>query len=216
MKVISKTINDSETSVEIDLFDGLGALKKSTKARIQEEVGQYLVEQTLIHMGEKKSPVQGVGNFPSLSKEYKKRKLEEVGSGEANLEFDGLMKDETDFEPAETGIHFGVFGERAPAADGHNDLSGKSNLPLRQFIPDVGQNFKKPIQQEVKRIIADIIAEEATFKKSDFKGITTKKELYEKLAEIFGTMSRTELSTAVFRNEELTDLLADLDLLGLL
>lgn len=215
MKITNKTINEGETSVEIDLFEGL-SLKKATKKRIQEEVGSYLVEQTLVSMAEKKSPVQGAPNFKPLSKEYKKRKLEEVGSGEANLEFDGLMKDETDFEPTENGIAIGVFGERAGAADGHNNLSGKSQLPLRQFIPDVGQSYKKKITQEVQRIIADIVAEENTFSASDFRGINTRKALYEKLAEIFGPMPRSELQLAVFRNEDLTDLLKDLDLLGLL
>lgn len=215
MKVINKTISDDETSVEIDLFEGR-RLKKATKARIQEEVGSFLVEQTLINMNEKKSPVQGVGNFPALSLNYKKRKKEEVGSTEANLEFDGVMKDETDFAPSDVGIHLGVFGERAGAADGHNNLSGKSQLPLRQFIPDVGQNYKQPIKKEVERIIADIIAEEATFKKSDFRDITTKKELYTKLADIFGPLTRNELQLAVFRNEDLTDMLQELDLLGLL
>jgi hypothetical protein len=215
MKIISKTTTDDETSVEIDLFEGR-RLKKATKARIQEEVGQYLVEQTLINMAEKKSPVQGVGSFKALSKDYKKRKLEEVGSGEANLEFDGIMKDETDFEPTDNGLAIGVFGERAGAADGHNNLSGKSQLPLRQFLPDVGQAYKKPIAKEVDRIIADIIAEEATFKKSDFKYITTKKELYEKLAQIFGEATRYELQLSVYRNEDMTDLLTELDLIRLL
>ncbi len=215
MKVVSKTIDGGETSVELDLFEGR-PLKKATKARIQEEVGNYLVEQTLINMNEKKSPVQGAPGFKALSKGYKKRKLEEVGSGEANLEFDGLMKDETDFEPTERGIAIGVFGERAGAADGHNNLSGKSDLPLRQFLPDVGQKYKAPIAKEVDRIVADIVAEESSFKKKDFEGITTKKELYEKLSELFGLSSRSELQLAVFRSEELTDLLNELDLLRLL
>jgi hypothetical protein len=167
-------------------------------------------------MAEKKSPVQGVGAFKQLSKDYKKRKLDEVGSGEANLEFDGIMKDETDFEPTENGLAIGVFGERAGAADGHNNLSGKSQLPTRQFLPDLGQAYKKPIAKEVDRIIADIIAEESSFKKSDFKNITTKKELYEKLAQIFGEATRNELQLSVFRNEELTDMLTELDLVRLI
>lgn len=215
MKVVSKTIDGGETSVEIDLFEGR-KLTKAAKTRIQDEVGNYLVEQTLINMNEKKSPVQGAPGFKALSKDYKKRKLEEVGSGEANLEFDGLMKDETDFEPTERGIAIGVFGERAGAADGHNNLSGKSNLPLRQFLPDVGQKYKAPIAKEVERIVADIVAEESSFKKKDFAGITTKKELYEKLSELFGLSTRSELQLAVFRSEELTDLLNELDLLRLL
>ena len=215
MRITDKTLDQAETSVDIDLFEGR-SLKKAVKMRIQEEVGSYLVEQTLASMGEKKSPIQGAPNFKPLSKAYKKRKLSEVGSGDANLEFDGLMKDEIDFKPNDKGLSIGVFGERAGAADGHNNLSGKSDLPLRQFIPDVGQQYKKSIKLEVDRIIADIIGEEASFKKSDFEGITTKRELYEKLAEIFGDMPRAELQLSVFRNEELTDLLKRLNLLGLL
>lgn len=215
MKVIGKTISDGETSVEIDLFEGR-KLARSTKARIQEEVGDYLVEQTLASMGEKKSPISGAPAFPPLSAKYKKRKLEEVGSGEANLEFDGILKDETDWKRSKDGIVIGVFGERAGAADGHNNLSGKSRIPLRQFLPDEGQNYKNNLVREVDRIIADIVASELQFDRSDFEDITTKKALYEKLADIFGPMSRNELSLSVFRNEELTDLLSELNLLALL
>jgi hypothetical protein len=215
MKVIDKTLSENETSVEIDLFEGR-RLPAKVKRRIQDEVGDYLVEQTLISMNEKKSPVSGAPNFPALSKNYKKKKLAEVGSTEANLEFDGIMKDEINFERTESGVAIGVYGERAGAADGHNNLSGKSNLPLRQFLPDQGQSYKKQIAREVERIIVDIVAEEMTFKKSDFKEISTKAELYDKLKEIFGDLSRSELQTAAFRNEDLIDILAELDLVELL
>jgi len=215
MKVKGKTISGSETSVELDLFEGRN-LNRTTKKRIQEEVGSFLVEQTLASMGEKKSPVAGSPNFPPLSKNYKKRKLEEVGSSEANLEFDGVLKDELDFTPTKDGIEIGVYGERAGAADGHNNLSGKSRIPLRQFLPDEGQKYKAPIQREVERIIADIVAEEKGFDREDFEGITTKKELYAKLRELFGDLSKSELQLSVFRNEELTSLLSELDLIPLL
>lgn len=215
MKTVSKTVNDFELSVEIDLFEGR-SLNKRTKARIQNEVGQYLVEQTIASAVEKKSPVQGAPNFKALSKDYKKFKLQEVGSGEANLEFSGEMHDETDFVATDNGIAIGVFGERAGAADGHNNFSGKSQLPLRQSFPDVGQKYKAPIEREVERIITDIIAEEKTFRARDFRDVANKKQLYEKLAEIFGPLSRSELQLAVYRNEELTDLLKELDLLGYL
>ncbi len=215
MKITGTTTTDDETSVDIDLFEGR-PLPKKVKKLIQEEVGSYLVEQTLSSMGEKKSPIQGAPNFAPLSKNYKKRKLEEVGSGEANLEFDGIMKDDTDFQPTEDGIKLGVFGERAGAADGHNNLSGKSQLPLRKFLPDEGENYKPKIVKEVERIIADIIGEQVKYKAKDFKGIETKKEIYSKLKEIFGDLPRSELSLSVFRNEALTDLLTELDLIGLL
>lgn len=215
MKVLKTTTNDQETSVELDLFEGR-KLKKSTKKRIQEEVGQYLVEQTLVSMNEKKSPVQGAPNFQALSGKYRQRKKEEVGSTEANLEFEGVMKDELNFEATENGIAIGVYGDRAPAADGHNNLSGKSKLPLRQFLPDEGQNYKRNITKEVDRIVADIVAEEVSFKESDFKFIETKKELYDALKDIFGDMTRSELALAAFRNEELTIILKKYNLVGLI
>lgn len=216
MKVVSKTTNDSETSVEVDLFEGR-KLPTRIKKRIQDEVGNFLVEQTIILGTQSKSPVQGASNFKALtSKEYKLKKQKEVGNTKANLEFSGQMWDEFDYEPTDKGVAVGVYGERAPAADGHNNLSGKSSLPTRRSIPDVGQNYKKDIQKEVERIIADVIAEESTFKRKDFINITTKKALYDRLATIFGPMSRAELNLAVFRSEELTNLMKELDLVGLL
>jgi hypothetical protein len=213
MRVVGKTVSQSETSVELDLFDGR-TLPTKVKKRIQEEVGNFLIEQTLVSMNEKKSPVQGEGSFKALSKDYKKKKLEEVGSGEANLEFDGVMKDELNFFPTKDGIEIGVYGERAGAADGHNNLSGKSQLPTRRFLPDEGQNYKKNIQTEVDRIVADAISEEIGFKKSDFRNVTTKKELFEVLSNKLGPMSRAEMVLTVFRNQDLVDILTSLDLLG--
>ena len=215
MKVISKTTDDSETSVELDLFEGR-KLTKAVKKRIQEDVGNYLVEQTLKLTAQGKTPVQGVGDFPALSPAYKKKKKEEVGNTKANLEFEGQLKDEIDFVPSPVGISIGVYGERALAADGHNNLSGESSLPLRRFLPDEGQTYKAPIKKEVERIIADAIGSEITFRKSMFKGITTKKELYAKLENIFGSATRAELSLAVYRNEELTNILEELKLLEVL
>jgi len=215
MKVIGKTITDGETSVDIDLFEGR-ELPVRVKRRIQDEVGNFLVEQTLISMNQKQSPVSGAGSFKALSPGYKKLKQAQVGSTEANLEFDGVLKDELTFEPAPFGISLGVYGERAGAADGHNNLSGKSSLPTRKFLPDEGEKYKAQIAREVERIVADIVAEEIKFKKSDFKDVTTKGELYAVLKTIFGEMSRAELNLSVFRNEELLDLLIELDLERLL
>lgn len=215
MKITDKTIDGGELSIDVDLFEGK-SLKRATKARIQDEVGNFLVEQTLASIGDMKSPVAGQGGFRALSKNYKKRKLQEIGSGEPNLEFDGVMKDEIDFKVNDSGVTIGVFGERAGAADGHNNLSGKSRIPTRQFLPDLGQQYKRPIVAEVQRIIADIIAEESGFNKSDFRYIENKNELYDKLEEIFGEMPRAEMQLSVFRNEDLTDILKELDLIRLL
>jgi len=215
VRVIGKTTNSSETSVELDLFEGRNIPLK-IKKRISEDVGNYLVEQTLMSSSQSKSPVRGEGTYKPLSKEYGLRKKAEVGNSRPNLEFEGVMYEELDFAPTKNGVEIGVYGERAGAADGHNNLSGKSRLPTRRFLPDVGQTYKSEIATEVQRIIADAIAEETTFKKSQFKNVETKSQLYAKLADIFGPMSRAELNLSVFRSEELTELLNDLGLLGLL
>lgn len=215
MKVTRTTTSSQETSAEIDLFEGRKLTARAKKAAA-EEVGNYLIEQTLISLSKSQSPVRGEGNFPALSKSYALKKKEEVGHSRPNLEFEGLMYDELDFEVTKNGIRIGVYGERAPAADGHNNFSGKSKLKKRRFLPAEGQNYKANIEAEVERIIADNIASETTFKRSDFVGISTKAQLYKKLADIFGPMSRAELNLSVFRSEDLTDLLSDLGLLGLL
>jgi len=215
MEVRKTTVNKLETSAEIDLFEGR-TLSRAAKERIQDEVGNYLVEQTLTAMNEKKSPIAGGEYKTTLSPLYKKKKIAETGSGEANLEFSGDMKDELGFIPTKNGIDLGVFGDRAPAADGHNNLSGKSHLPERRFLPDVGQDYKGPIKREVDRIIADIIAEETKIKPSMFQNVETKAALYEVLAQIFGPMSRSELKLLVYRNESVLNILEDQGLEGLL
>ena len=215
MKVISKTVNKNETSIELDLFEGRD-LKPALKKKIADEVGQFIVEQTLVAMNEQRSPVRGEGSFKPLSPEYKKRKKLEVGNTTPNLEFDGILKDELDYEITESGVAIGVFGERAPAADGHNNLSGKSKLPTRRFLPDEGQEYKANIKKEVERIVADVIAEETAFSKKDFEGIETKAQLYNKLKSIFGDLPRGELQLAVYRNEDLTVIFKKLNLTDLL
>lgn len=215
MKVIDKTISSSETSVEIDLFEGK-KLSKRAVSRIQAEVGSYLIGETLSYMDAKSSPVQGGEYKKSLSPEYKKLKLKLVGNSEANLELSGALKSELDFKPTDVGIKMGVFGSSAGAADGHNNLSGQSTLPTRQFLPDVDQQYKRPIKSEIEKIVAEIIEEEAVFSKKDFSGIKTKQELYSKLSDIFGERTRAELLNIVINNEKLTGMLGDFNLLELL
>lgn len=215
MKVTGKTVSKTETSVEIDLFEGR-LLPKKVKERAIDEVGNYLVEQTIVNSSQGKSPVSGEGNYPALSPIYKKKKVEEGGVPKPNLELEGAMYDETDFVATKDGLKIGVFGERAAAADGHNNLSGKSKLPQRRFLPDEGQRYRKDIETEAQRIISDVIAEEMSFKAKDFKYVNTRKELYDKLEEIFGPLSRAEIQLAVYRNQELVDVLESLDILRLL
>jgi hypothetical protein len=207
MKITNKTTDAKETSVDVDL--GLSKLPKRVRERVADEVGNFLVETTLISIDQGKSPVSG-GEFKrTLSPEYKELKKREGGTPVANLELNGDMKDQLDFEVTKDGVRIGVFGDRAPAADGHNNLSGKSKLPRRQFLPDEGQNYKGETKREVARIIADIIAEESTFKPKDFKDIRTAGALYEKLGSMLGLSTRREINLAVIRNEDLQDVLKE-------
>ncbi len=214
LKIVGKTTNKTETSVDIDLFEGQ-KLPKRIKKLVNEAVGEYLVEQTLISVEQEKSPVAGQGSFAPLSKTYQIIKKREVGSTRPNLEAEGVMKDELDFEVSDV-LTLGVFGERAGAADGHNNLSGKSKMTKRQFIPDEGQTYKRGILTEIERIKADIIAENSTFKASQFRGVRTSSDLYATLKILLQLDMRAEVNLAVIRNQELEDLLKEEGLFDLL
>jgi len=123
------------------------------KDDVLEEVGQYVVEEILSYVANKNSPVQGHGNFPALSKEYRKRKIESGRPGVPDLVFDGDMLDALNHGTRGTQVRIEVTGSEADKADGHCNLSGDSDLPLRRFIPDEGETFKKPIVDGIARII---------------------------------------------------------------
>lgn len=215
MKVFSKTTDKSETSVDIDLFDGQ-KLPKRVKKLVNEAVGEYLVEQTLISIEQERSPVAGKGSFTPLSAGYKKLKKREVGNSRPNLEANGDMKDQLDYQASDV-LTVGVFGDRAGAADGHNHLSNKTpRIPRRQFLPDEGENYKSGIMAEIKRIKADIIAEEVDFKPSQFKNVYTPTDLYAALRNILGLQTRAEINLAVIRNEYLAQFLDEQGLYDLL
>jgi len=218
MKVKQVNISGSETSVEIDLFSDLAQkISKDQKAQIKSEVGDYLLEQTLLAVSEEKSPVSGGAWKKTLSKEYAKRKMKDVGNKKADLQNTGELLDELSTVETSNGIKIGVFGERAGAADGHNNLSGKSILPERKFLPGEGQSYKQNIEREVNRIISDILAEgQDQNLKEIFADVTTKADMKEALQEIFGDLSPAELRLAAFRNKNVLDVIEEDDLLDLL
>lgn len=217
MRVKKVTTDKKETSATIDLFSDVDVPLK-VRRKIQDNVGDYLLEQTLQAVGDKKSPIEGGGDFPPLKKgPYRKKKLDEIGNTEANLEFSGTMLDELDYKKDEDGIVIGVFGDAAPRADGHNNLSGDSNLPLRKFLPGEGESYKSDIEETVDQIIQDTIAEETEITKDDLDEVGTKDELYAVFEDKFGLdISRNEMKLIVLRNSDIVDLLNELDLLDLL
>src|SRR3970040_1591038 len=101
MKILKTTTTKSETSATIDLFEDR-ELPRKIKRKVAEAVGEFLVEQTLTRVASTTSPIQGEGNFKALSKLYKKKKLEQVGTGTPNLEFQGDMLDQLGVKATDT------------------------------------------------------------------------------------------------------------------
>ena len=171
------------------------------------------MEQILESVAKRKSPVSGK-SFPALSKDYAKQKAEEGLPPVPNLEFEGDMLDSLTFVTTEEGIRIGVFGDDAPKADGHNNLSGKSDLPLRRFIPDEGEGFISKIEREVDAIIADSIAENTEPDVEQLSSISSKASLYRVLSEVFTSLdTQTEIRAAVLRSPIWLEALEELDLI---
>jgi len=189
---------------------------KSDQNDVKNQVGEFLVEQILKSVSQAKSPVVGE-SWPKLSKEYRKRKEAEGGSGVADMELTGELLNALDFKTNSDGVEIGFFGEQAWKADGHLKFSGKeNNTPQRRFLPEEGQKFKADIQSEIEKIILDATASASDLSASDLKEIETKSELYNYLSDKFGIDSRSEIRMAVLRNPDLVDKLDNYDLLGLL
>lgn len=151
-----------------------------------------------------------------LSKEYAKEKQADIGNKRVNLEYTGQMLDQLGYRPTREGIEFGVFGSRAEVADGHNNLSGESDLPQRRFLPDVDQNFKRDIVIEINRIIKDKQAEQVELGRRDVATIRTKEELNELLRDVLPGMTKDQRRNAVLRSNDLRALLDEFNLLRFL
>jgi hypothetical protein len=207
-------VSDSETASVIDVVLER-EVSVETRRKINEAVGDYIQEQTLLYLADAKSPVSGE-RFSSLNSEYAKLKSEAGGTPIANLEATGNMLQSLNVDASEDGIIIGVFGGEAPKADGHNNLSGQSELPQRRFLPDVGQKYKREILNGAKEIINDILADDVPISSDDLAGVESTAALYDVLGEAFGLTSRAAISRAVLANDKLREMLAELDLLDLL
>ena len=121
---------------------------------IRKEVADYILEEVLNRVGDGRSPVAGGKWKRGLSKEYKQRKLEESGVGFANMELEGDMLDALRTRVMSDGtVELIIEGSEGDKADGHNNFSGKSRLPLREFIPKPGQSLKRDIVEGIREIV---------------------------------------------------------------
>ncbi len=205
---ISKTVGDYENNEvysEIDLFSDLDVeLKASTKRKIQSEVADYLINETLNRVAQSQSPVSGE-SFSALSKNYKKEKEEDGRGGSANLEFTGKTLQSLTSKNSENGILLGHFNNRAPIADGHLNFSGDSLIPQRRYIPAEDQEYKAPIKKEVEQIVTRIIAEDLDVKTKELDELDSKASFYQFFSELLNTTSRVAIREAIIANEELFD-----------
>jgi len=213
LKAVDVTASDSETSTTFDI---------DAPDEVKEEIGEYLVEQILAHNAESKSPVSGYGKYKALSPAYRLEKEESGRAGEPNLDFYGDMNSALDFELTEDGIKVGVFGDQAPKADGHNNLSGLSKLPTRRFLPDIGEGFKRDIDQEIETIIAEnaVKASLDEFENADleyeFSAIESREEFYDLLTSLTGIEEEFLLRGAVRSSPRLLKLIRSKGLAGYL
>jgi hypothetical protein len=132
-------------------------IPKENRKRASDEVARAVIDYILDYVGEGKSPVSGGAWKKKLTQEYEKKKKDESGVNFANLESSGALLDSLEARVARDGtIEVGIFeSSQVGKADGHNNFSGKSELPTRQFIPKKNQTFKQEIIRGLREIMEE-------------------------------------------------------------
>lgn len=215
IKVTKTRATSRETSSTIEFLDDIQASER-TKNKIKNDVADFLIDSTLTEISKSRSPVRGE-RFAPLSPEYKKKKVSEGGSGRADLELSGDMLDE--FKRGrgpKNGITYGIFGDDAPKADGHNNLSGKSKLPKRRFLPGKGQKYTKDIRDGILEIINDHLVAAKKPGKNRLRKVDSRSSLNNLIKELYPSLSVNQAKQAILRDDELTSLFSEFDLLEFL
>lgn len=144
----------TKVAFEFDPFElaGIDPPKKNI-GKAREDIAKMIAREVIEAAGDGRSPVAGGSWKRSLSKEYKKRKVAQGGNAYADMLLDGDMLLATDCVVKGTKLELRTKGSKEAAkADGHNNHSGKSSLPLREFIPKEGQTFKRDIIDGIRQI----------------------------------------------------------------
>lgn len=130
-------------------------LPTDKRAEALDDISNFVLESVLQHVGETNSPVSGHGKFKALGKAWKAKKEEEGGTPIPNLEFTGSMLSALECNIKGGKLVLRIKGSESDKADGHNNHSGKSEIPTRRFIPleSDGETFKKEIINGIKTII---------------------------------------------------------------
>jgi hypothetical protein len=155
----------SELAFEFDPFELVGIERpKRVSREALERMGKIVIDAVVEHVGDGTSPVRGGSWKRSLSKEYKKRKVAQGGNSYADMILDGDMLLATDCVPTSGGnLKLRTKGSKQAAkADGHNNFSGDSNLPARDFIPKPGGTFKRSILDAIKEVAMEFVEDDDT------------------------------------------------------
>lgn len=216
METKSTKVSKSAIYSEIDISAELQGIPKADQSSLKDQLGELLVEQILDSLASTKSPIQGGKYKATLSKDYAAKKKEETGSTDANLDLSGEMISSIDYKIKGNTIQIGVFGSDAGKADGHNNFSGKSKLPTRQFLPQEGQSFRKDIQTLIDETIEGYKTDIAELDSKQLNKIESSKDLYAYLAEELGITGKAAIRDAVLGSKNLIESLDDFDLMDLL
>lgn len=118
----------------------------------RDEIAKYIVDQVISYSGDGKSPVAGGQWKRTLEDAYKKFKKKEGGNSYADMILTGEMMAALECVRVGDMLELRIQGDQAGKADGHNNHSGKSTLPAREFIPKDGKTFKNPILAGIREI----------------------------------------------------------------
>lgn len=147
--------NGSEIFYDFDPWELTGKKRpKSGVRQAKKEIADLIKEEILNRTAGGNSPVQGGDWKRSLSKEYKKRKQAQGGASFSDMRLEGDMLSKLEVISKGENLRLRIKGSKEAAkADGHNNHSGGSSLPRRDFIPDEGETFKRPILTRMKEIL---------------------------------------------------------------
>ena len=144
---------------DFDPFEIAGVSRRkfsdSDISEIMSDVSDLVKEKVLDYVGSGESPVSGRGAFKKLNPEYAKD--QKGGNRTANLELEGDLLDSVKVIQAGNKLRLTVDEDQQPKADGHNNFSGESKLPVRRFIPYAKQD--ETFKSDIIKTIRDIVLE---------------------------------------------------------
>lgn len=122
---------------------------------IADQASSFVLNSVLEDASSQRSSVDGAKWRP-LSKDYKVKKTALGGKPIANLELTGdYLGSFKVVKKRDSSLSLTVGADQMGKADGHNNHSGDSSLPLRRSIPnaDDGETFRPEIMRGIKDIV---------------------------------------------------------------